>query len=129
MDYKREHASIVFVTASGENFCYANENSQLRYPQTFEVARTVTLSGEAYFEVTPDSQKPFIISADAIEVKVLGTAFNVSAYAADTVIRIQVVHGKVQVKHLTDSLELEGGQRGLYNKITQKLSVEKNGKP
>lgn len=102
-----------------------NENSQLRYPQIFETSRTVTLSGEAYFDVTSDPQKPFIISAGPIEVKVLGTTFNVSAYPTDTLISVQVVSGKVRIKHLTDSLELEAGQKGLYHKITKKLSIEK----
>ncbi len=102
-----------------------NGNSSLRYPQTFENIRSVTLSGEAYFHVTPDPRKTFIISADAIEVKVLGTGFNVTAYPTDSVVSVQVVHGSVMMKHVTDSLVLKSGEKGLYHKITQKLWIER----
>ena len=101
-----------------------NGKSRIRYPETFESIRKVELSGEAYFEVTPDPLKPFVISVDALEIKVLGTAFDVSAYDADSIVRVQVVHGSVRMKHKTDSLVLKAGQKGLYDKVMEKLWLE-----
>ncbi|MEZ4903316.1 MAG: FecR domain-containing protein [Spirosomataceae bacterium] len=56
--------------------------------------RTVTLQGEAYFEVKRDENRPFIIKANGTEIRVLGTSFNVKAY--DKQVRVAVTSGKVQ---------------------------------
>lgn len=102
-----------------------NKNSSLRYEKVFTRVRRMYLTGEAYFEVTPDDTKPFVIVADALEVKVLGTVFNVLSYPADTLVHVHVVHGRVQMKHATDSLVLLAGDRGFYHKQTHKLWIEK----
>lgn len=102
-----------------------NENSHIRYPKIFEDIRKVELSGEAYFDVTPDPLKPFVLSANGVEIKVLGTAFNVLAYEADTLVSVEVVHGRVSMKYVTDSLILTAGQKGLFNRITKKLWLER----
>lgn len=72
-----------------------NRGSRLSYPQTFggEV-REVTLTGEAFFEVTPDPTKPFRIKAKGTTVQVLGTSFNVRAY--DDNVKVAVKTGKVK---------------------------------
>jgi transmembrane sensor len=101
-----------------------NSNSRLRYPKIFEHTRTAELTGEAYFNVTPDSTKPFIISTDEVQVKVLGTKFNVSAHAVDSLVRVQVVQGKVMVSHGTDSIILVANQHGFYRKSTRTLWIE-----
>lgn len=100
-----------------------NKTSSLRYAQNF--TRQVHLTGEAYFDVTPDPLKPFTITAEELQIKVLGTAFDVSAYAADSTVRVQVIHGKVQMKHLGDSATLLAGDRGVFNKQTKKIRVIK----
>ena len=61
--------------------------------------RRVSLSGEAYFEVAPDSTSPFIVQVDErFEVKVLGTRFNIKAYLTDIRYETTLVEGKVLVK-------------------------------
>lgn len=102
-----------------------NKKSSLRYAKNFSVDRHVALAGEAYFNVTPDKLKPFTIQAGDLEIKVLGTAFDVSAYAQDSLIRVEVVHGKVQMKHLHDSLTLLAGERGVFNKQTKRMRLIK----
>lgn len=75
-----------------------NKQSRLAYPIAFTAApRTVYLTGEAFFEVTPDSQKPFIVAAGPAEIRVLGTSFNVKAREEDEEINVIVATGKVQV--------------------------------
>lgn len=74
---------------------FLNENSSLTAAADFnEETRTVTLKGEAYFDVKRDETRPFIINANGTEVRVLGTSFNVKAY--DNHVRVAVTSGKVQ---------------------------------
>lgn len=56
-----------------------NSDSEIRYPVAFgKDRRTVFLSGEAYFEVEKDADRPFYVVLDDVEVKVYGTSFNVN---------------------------------------------------
>ncbi|WP_428654821.1 FecR family protein [Runella sp.] len=74
---------------------FLNHNTTLTYADDFgKETRTVTLKGEAYFEVKRDENRPFIIHANDTEVRVLGTAFNVRAY--DKKVNVAVTSGKVQ---------------------------------
>lgn len=75
-----------------------NSKSELIYPDNFsEHTREVTLIGEAYFDVAKDASKPFIVKANGIDVKVLGTSFNVSCYEQQSTIETTLVEGKVAV--------------------------------
>lgn len=75
-----------------------NSKSELIYPDNFsEHTREVTLIGEAYFDVAKDASKPFIVKANGIDVKVLGTTFNVSCYEQQSTIETTLVEGKVAV--------------------------------
>ena len=76
---------------------FLNSESELRYPIAFNSnCREVSLKGEAYFEVTPDTQKPFIVKVENMQVKVLGTSFNVNAYDP-AYIEAALVSGKIRV--------------------------------
>ena len=60
---------------------FLNAGTTLRYPDHFEGgSREVYLNGEAYLEVTKDAEHPFVVKTEEVEVKVLGTVFNVNAY-------------------------------------------------
>lgn len=95
------------VVASGEKMkyilpdrtdVYVNSATTLKYPKGFEGdERIVELNGEAFFDVTPDKSKPFIINANQISVKVLGTSFNVKNYDNDEWILVTVETGLVSV--------------------------------
>jgi transmembrane sensor len=77
---------------------WLNAGSKLRYNPDFNVkTRTVYLSGEGYFDVSKDKNKPFEISTRQALVKVLGTAFNVKAYPDENYVETTVERGKVQV--------------------------------
>ncbi|MDD2436098.1 MAG: FecR domain-containing protein [Massilibacteroides sp.] len=76
-----------------------NAGSFLRYNNNFnKTRRKVQLIGEAYFEVTPDSNKPFEVSSDNLKVCVHGTSFNVKAYKNESTIDVALVSGKVSVQ-------------------------------
>jgi ferric-dicitrate binding protein FerR (iron transport regulator) len=83
---------------------WLNANSKLIYNQNFlDSTREVQLTGEAYFDVVPAvSQKtgqriPFIIHTSSIDVKVLGTAFNVRSYPGEKTTETALIHGSVEV--------------------------------
>ncbi len=73
-----------------------NSGSKLIFPVEFTGnTRNVELVGEAFFDVTADAKKPFVVKTSEINVKVLGTAFNLQAYADSKEITTTLVHGKV----------------------------------
>jgi len=75
-----------------------NENSIIKFPRKFTNGiREVAIFGEAFFEVTPDPNKPFIIHASGLEVKVVGTSFNVEAYPGRDYVKVTVNTGRVLV--------------------------------
>ncbi|WP_369793897.1 FecR family protein [Prevotella sp. 10(H)] len=77
---------------------YLNSGTKLTYPSQFnEDKRTVSLTGEAYFDVANNGQ-PFIVHTNDVDIKVLGTSFNVSAYKEDSFVNTTLINGKVQVK-------------------------------
>jgi transmembrane sensor len=74
-------------------------NSRLRYPETFSGnTREVFLTGEAFFEVSPDAAKPFLVHTPELVTQVLGTSFNIKAYPDQARDYITVATGRVQVR-------------------------------
>lgn len=81
---------------------WLNAASSLKYPTTFDAAspRMVTLSGEAYFEVSRDLSRPFVVNTENQEIKVLGTHFNVNSYKDEPSTTTTLLSGSVQVSGL-----------------------------
>lgn len=78
---------------------WLNSETELTYPTHFAGnERKITLIGEAYFEVAKNKEKPFIVNANGMEVKVLGTSFNISCYTSDEMFSTTLVEGSVAVK-------------------------------
>lgn len=85
------------VTLSDGSIVILNSDSKLEFPVGFHGAeRRVKLTGEAYFEVTKDLSKPFIVVSGNGSTEVLGTKFNVSSYPEDGVIKTTLLEGKVR---------------------------------
>lgn len=77
---------------------WLNAGTKLIYPKEFNRAiRQVYLSGEMFADVKHDEDRPFIVSADRLEVKVLGTQFNLKSYQEDVKSEVSLVRGKVSV--------------------------------
>lgn len=94
-----------------------NRNSELIYPSAFVgTERHVSLKGEAFFDVTHDAEHPFIIHTDMMDVKVLGTSFNVKAYPASDSVRVSVVTGKVQCMSGNDTVTILPGEFAVFHK-------------
>lgn len=104
---------------------WLNSESSLTYPVAFNGAeRGVTLKGEAYFEVSKNKEKPFIVHSGNVNVKVLGTHFNVKAYQDDNVIKTTLLEGSVQLSNQSSSALLVPGEQGIadadHDRITSK---------
>lgn len=112
---------------------WINSGSTLKYSKEFknkDNSRTVNLYGEAYFSVTKDTLKHFIVKTDKLNVEVLGTEFNVNAYPEDDLITTAVKKGKVQVEiEGIDNKILYANEKIIYNKLTSEYitsSIEEN---
>ena len=87
-----------------------NKNSTLTYPEKFKGnLRTVALKGEAFFNVTPDKEKPFVIAVNDVQVLVVGTSFNIKAFNGQTDISVET--GIVKVTQHGKTIELKAGER------------------
>jgi transmembrane sensor len=104
-----------------------NAGSSLKYQKKFgKDQRMVELTGEAYFEVSPDQSRPFIVNTDKIKIQVLGTSFNVNAYKDNAVIEVVVSTGQVAVTkegEITERIILKSGNRGIFNTSDQSLKL------
>ncbi|SKD04380.1 FecR family protein [Chitinophaga ginsengisegetis] len=78
---------------------WLNSNTQLSYEKNGfgKQHREITLTGEAFFDITKSEGTPFIIHAGKVNIRVLGTAFNVKAYTGDSAISTTLVRGKIAV--------------------------------
>lgn len=110
---------------------WINSESRLTYDTTFnQVQRKVTLFGEAFFEVVPDTTRPFIVKSGNLITQALGTSFNIKAFANEPDIEVSLVTGKVGVtevgpvqvtvvlapgEKITSLKGKDGLEKGLFN--------------
>jgi len=100
-----------FALADGSKI-WLNAASTLKYPAAFNgTERTVELSGEAYFEVTGNAERPFHVKIKGAEVEVLGTHFNVKAYEEEAISRATLVDGAIKVIQGSQVLQLKPGEQ------------------
>ncbi len=113
---------IQFTLPDG-SVVWLNEKSKITYASDFNSERHIELSGEGFFEVTHNPDKPFVIRADKSEVKVLGTSFNVRAYENENLNEVYVVTGKVRLSDNRDqNIILSPGEEGILDKQNNILS-------
>lgn len=101
-----------------------NVASTLRYPERFGSKRAVELTGEAFFEVAHDPSKPFTIEAEGTKVEVLGTSFNLKAYAEDQDVELTVKTGKVAFSADREKLTLLPEQSAFFLKSTGQIGYQ-----
>jgi ferric-dicitrate binding protein FerR (iron transport regulator) len=108
---------------------WLNRNSELLYPEVFDGAtRPIYLKGEAFFEVTSNKDKPFIIHSGISKTSVLGTSFNLRAYYEEDEVKLSVVTGKVAFT-LADEKEgviVTPGDMAILNNQNKSIAQNKN---
>ena len=102
-------ASFYKMTLADGTKVWVNALSQLKFPAQFSTKeRRVFLEGEAYFEVIPNTDHPFIVESRGNEIKVLGTHFNINSYSDH--VRTTLAEGRVEVRQNEQRVELYPGE-------------------
>ncbi len=95
---------------------WINSDSKLRFPPRFaQSRREVTLEGEAYFDVSENPNRPFVIKTAGQEIQVLGTSFNVAAYSDGPPERTTLVEGRIVVSTSQQAYQLSPGEQAIVS--------------
>ncbi|SHF13626.1 FecR family protein [Pedobacter caeni] len=114
------------ITLSDGTRVWLNAGAELKYPESFtDESRTVSLSGEAYFDVKHDPHKPFLIHTGKVLTTVLGTAFNIKEDLHRHTIEVTVTSGKVSVTDDGKLLGILTGNQQVSLDLSSRKSVKK----
>ncbi|MFA9188173.1 FecR domain-containing protein [Flavobacterium sp. FBOR7N2.3] len=118
------------ITLSDGTEVNMNAGSSLKYPVQFIKGhnREVVLEGEAFFSVTKDKAHPFIVKTRGVNVKVLGTKFNLSSYKEEADINTVLVEGSVSLSNVgvpNNNTMLVPGEKGTWNNQKAAIAVKK----
>lgn len=103
---------------------WLNAASSMKYPTAFNGdRREVELQGQGYFEVAPNARQPFFVKVNGLEVQVLGTSFDIMAYADEKSINTTLIEGLVNVKNGTTEQRLKPGQQAIVDQATGNMVV------
>lgn len=117
------------ATLGDGSVVWLNSGSRLVYPSQFSgKTREVALYGEAFFEISHNAEKPFIVKTSALDIQVLGTQFNVSAYTDNNTIQTVLEEGSIAIRRKGSSwferdLILKPNQMNVYNILTSESKV------
>lgn len=116
--------TVVSLVLSDGSKVWLNSESTLKYPIAFtDKERRVEVSGEAYFEISKDKKRKFIVSANELTTEVFGTHFNVNTYADEAAARVTLLEGSVGVSGNTAKGMLKPGQQAAFNRGNQQLNI------
>jgi transmembrane sensor len=123
--------SKTMITLSDNTKIWLNSGSKLTYfnYSDFE-KREVYLEGEAFFDVTENKHKPFIVKTSDIQVKVLGTKFNVKSYPEENYIETTLITGLIEIEEISTAKEqkmnitLHPNQKATFTRTTRKLALD-----
>lgn len=105
---------------------WLNSGAKLKYPAVFDTHRKVELAGEAFFNVRHQENSDFTVSVTDMDIKVLGTQFNVAAYLSETVTEVVLKEGKVEIKGKAGIFDrtLQPGEKITYNRKENSLQLK-----
>ena len=106
---------------------WLNKHTTLKHPREFSgKGRSVYVDGEAYFDVARDLHKPFIVKSDVMQVRVLGTVFNLKSNRVNHSAVATLVKGEIEVKGNNEEgmIILSPGQKAELNGVTRRLVVK-----
>lgn len=103
---------------------WLNALSSIKFPTAFKGAtRQVSIKGEVYFEIAKNASQPFHVTVNEMEVEVIGTHFNIAAYADEAFIRTTLLEGKVKVTG-RDAVTISPGQQAVMSSGPGKQTVQ-----
>lgn len=122
--------SVSQMVLPDSSIVYLNAGSQLKYTiEGLKGKREVFLDGEAWFDVTKNEKKPFVVHTSFYDVNVTGTQFNVKAYKTDNEITTTLEEGSVQITssenfNLSENLVLRPGEQLVYSSLKKAIEVK-----
>ena len=117
--------SKVLLPDSSEVWLHSNTTLTYSYSNESNL-REVALKGEAYFKVKHNADKPFLVKAGDVVVKVHGTQFNVNAYNESNSVFVSLSEGSVEMKTNIKNVFLKPGEEGTFNKANKQIAVNKS---
>lgn len=103
---------------------WLNAKSSISFPSKFSsVSREVKITGEAYFEVAKNKEKPFFVKVGQVTVRVLGTHFDIKAYEDEDVIKTSLLEGSVKILEGDNTDLLHPGQQAVWNKEKKTVKI------
>lgn len=134
-DNRNENSWVVFTSPNGvsnivlpdSSIVTLNAGSTVSYSTSYNtILRQVKLEGEACFRVTSNKKKPFVVSTKEIDIKVLGTVFNVTAYKEDKEVVASLVSGSIELTNKTNECTylLVPNQSAIYSKRTSSIELQ-----
>ncbi|NJO69679.1 MAG: FecR family protein [Bacteroidetes bacterium] len=122
--------SKAYVELADGTKVWLNAESSLKYPENFDSeGRNVYLEGEGYFEVAKDKNRPFIVHTSQIDIKALGTVFNVKSYTSEDIIQTTLVEGSVVIEkrnlNRSENTSASAGKSATYMKPNQQVTFYK----
>lgn len=116
-------SKLIEMSLSDGSRIWLNSGSSITYPVQFTgKERTVSMEGEAFFDVVPDATKPFIVKNGNTAVTVLGTQFNVNAYTDEEDIKVSLLEGSVKINTAEQNSLLKPGEQA---RIGDAISIAK----
>ena len=105
---------------------WLNSNSSVKYNGNFNSDRQVSLTGEAFFNVFKDKKRPFIVNTPEINVKVLGTRFNIASYNNENNVEVVLEEGKLVFndKEINKSYTMRPNDLVVYDKTQRDFSTK-----
>lgn len=123
------YGSRSLITLADGSRVWLNAGSRLIYPSGFvDKRREVFLVGEAFFEVAKNEDQPFFVKTTDVEIKVLGTKFNISAYPEDYSVQTALTEGRVELSRtnaglLEKKIQLSPGKLAYFNKKSRETTI------
>jgi transmembrane sensor len=113
------------ITLPDGSRVWLNSASRLRYPTVFSGSRRIVeLEGQGYFEIAQNPQQPFIVQVKDLEVLVLGTGFDIMAYADEQTVNTTLVEGAVKVKRGAAQASLRPGEQAVLHYADNRMQVQ-----
>ena len=115
------------LVLSDGTLVYLNSMTKIRFPERFsEKCREVEVCGEAFFEVAENKRVPFVVKTDAYEITVLGTKFNVTAYADEQVATTTLVEGAVSIsgKCIGEAKALRPNEQFVLDRVSGSVEIK-----
>lgn len=127
--YSTSHGERESIVLPDKSEVWINYESKLEFEEGEERERIAKLTGEADFKVTKDRKRAFVVKTDELEIKVLGTEFNIDAYPDNLTTSVTLIKGSIELTRDSESIIMEPNQRYILHRESGRselVDIEQN---